>query len=276
MSLNVNILGINLGFSFEDKMVEKKMQEYLGIFEVNRTSPKHTFSIRKDTILLDGVTMDSGFSPELPIIIIIRLFVCIKNLLLREIDNYLLIHAGVVQRDGKAYIFPADGGGGKSTLVAWLFSEGCEVLSDDVGLISLKDGLIYPYPLPIKLLNPPREVITSLLKNRDIIVEHFEFSEGILYYIRYKNPPLTGCKIGSFIFPRRIKTKDVCIRPLNKKELLLRLIPHCNNLYFQSREAYSFLFKLIEKISGYEFIYGGIENLKGWSFLPTHEIQNIT
>jgi len=273
MSLNVNILGINLGFSFEDKMVEKKMQEYLGIFEVNRTSPKHTFSIRKDTILLDGVTMDSGFSPELPIIII-RLFVCIKNLLLREIDDYLLIHAGVVQRDGKAYIFPADGGGGKSTLVTWLFSEGCEVLSDELGLISLKDGLAYPYPLPIKLLNPSREIISFLLENTDIIVDRFEFSEGILYYIRYKNPPLTGCKISSFIFPRRTKTKKVCIRPLNKKELLLKLIPHCNNLYFQSREIYGFLFKLIEKVPGYELIYGGIEDLKGCSFLPTHEARN--
>ena len=273
MSLKVNILGINLGFSFEDKMLEKCLKEYLSVFEKKQTLPKHTFSVHRETILIDGKVVDSELPLAFPLLIN-RFFSWIKNLLLQEVNDYLLIHAGVVQKDGKAYIFPADGGGGKSTLVAWLFLKGCRVLSDELGLISLKDGLIYPYPLPIKLLNPPREVITSLLKNSDIIVEHFEFSEGILYYIRHKNPPLTGCEIGSFIFPRRTKTKKVCIRPLNKKELLLKLIPHCNNLYFQSREIYGFLFKLIEKVPGYELIYGGIEDLKGCSFLPTHEARN--
>ena len=201
MSLNVNILGINLGFSFEDKRIEKCLKEYLSVFEKKQNLPKHTFSVHREAILIDGKAVDPEPPFALPLLIN-RFFSWIKNLLLQEVNNYLLIHAGVVQRNGKAYIFPADGGGGKSTLVTWLFSEGCGVLSDELGFISLKDGFVYPYPLPIKLLNPPREIISFLLEDTDIIVDRFEFAEGVIYYVRYKNPPLTGCLLYTSPSPR--------------------------------------------------------------------------
>ena len=67
--------------------------------------------------------------------------------------RYLLLHAGVVERDGRALILTGESGAGKSTLAALLSLRGWRLLGDEFALLGLDDGLLWPFPRPVSLKN---------------------------------------------------------------------------------------------------------------------------
>lgn len=80
---------------------------------------------------------------------------CIAN----HAHQYLIIHAAVVEKYGKAIIFPAQPGSGKSTLSAALVSRGWRLLSDELALLSLSQQLLVPLARPINLKNESIDII---------------------------------------------------------------------------------------------------------------------
>ncbi len=75
--------------------------------------------------------------------------------------QFLMLHAGVVERDGRALILPAVPGSGKSTLTAALALRGWRLLSDEFGLVDWQTGVIHPLPRPIPLKNRSIPVIRA-------------------------------------------------------------------------------------------------------------------
>lgn len=67
--------------------------------------------------------------------------------------RYLLLHAGVVERDGRALVMTGDSGSGKSTLAAILSTRGWRLLADEFALVEPATGLIHPFPRPVSLKN---------------------------------------------------------------------------------------------------------------------------
>jgi hypothetical protein len=74
---------------------------------------------------------------------------CVAN----HAHQYLVIHAAAVAKDDRAMIMPAPPGSGKSTLCAGLVARGWRLLSDELTLISVDDGLITALPRPVSLKN---------------------------------------------------------------------------------------------------------------------------
>ncbi|SFR92940.1 Hpr(Ser) kinase/phosphatase [Mitsuaria sp. PDC51] len=67
--------------------------------------------------------------------------------------QYLLIHAAVLERGGRALLMPAPPGSGKSTLCAALAHRGWRLLSDELGLLDMSTGLVHGMARPINLKN---------------------------------------------------------------------------------------------------------------------------
>lgn len=68
------------------------------------------------------------------------------------ISSHILIHAGVVSRDGQGFILAADSMHGKSTLVLELVRRGFKFLSDEMAAIHRRDGQVYPFPRSLRVL----------------------------------------------------------------------------------------------------------------------------
>jgi HprK-related kinase A len=73
--------------------------------------------------------------------------------------QYLLLHAAVLERDGRALLLPAVPGSGKSTLAAALSLRGWRLLSDEFGLVDTETLEIIPLPRAIPLKNDSIPVI---------------------------------------------------------------------------------------------------------------------
>jgi HprK-related kinase A len=77
----------------------------------------------------------------------------------RRMNQVLLLHAGVVERDGLALVMPATPGSGKSTLTCALSLRGWRLLSDEFGAYSPAAHGFLPVLKPAALKNESIEVI---------------------------------------------------------------------------------------------------------------------
>lgn len=80
-------------------------------------------------------------------------------LLAQRLNAYLLLHAGVVARNDKALILPAEPGSGKSTLTCALHLAGWRFLSDEFGVVDPETGMVLPMLKPAALKNRSIEII---------------------------------------------------------------------------------------------------------------------
>ena len=63
----------------------------------------------------------------------------------------LFMHCAGVSKDGKAYVFPAHGGTGKTTLSLALMKMGYDLMGDDLLMVDTSNGMVHPYARPLHL-----------------------------------------------------------------------------------------------------------------------------
>lgn len=100
----------------------------------------------------------------------------------RRMNHLLLLHAGALERDGRALVMPALPGSGKSTLSAALSVRGWRLLSDEFGAFDPQAGAFRAVLKPVALKNesidairrfePQAELGPSFLKTRKGTVAH--------------------------------------------------------------------------------------------------------
>ncbi len=67
--------------------------------------------------------------------------------------RYLLLHASVVEKDGRALIMTGESGAGKSTLAALLGGRGWRLMGDEFALVDPATGLVHAFPRLVSLKN---------------------------------------------------------------------------------------------------------------------------
>lgn len=82
-----------------------------------------------------------------------------------HVNQYLKLHAAVLEKGGRALVMPGAPGAGKSTLCAALMFNGWRLLSDEHALIALDDCRLVPVCRPISLKNVSIEVIKEYAPN---------------------------------------------------------------------------------------------------------------
>ena len=86
----------------------------------------------------------------------------------RRFNNLLLLHAGVVERDGFCLVMPALPGSGKSTLTAALSLSGWRLLSDEFGALDVERGSFRPALKPAALKNDSIQVIRNFAPQAEL------------------------------------------------------------------------------------------------------------
>lgn len=177
--------------------------------------------------------------------------------------QYLIIHAGVVEKNGFAAILPAPPGSGKSTLTAGLVLSGWRLLSDELTLIDRKTGLIHPLPRPISLKNQSIPIIQKFSAGAVINRPSHDTAKGTVAHMR---PPRESVRRqhepaypGWVIFPKWLANSPATLTPRSRAETFIYLADNAFNYSHLGIDGFRVGTHLIEHCDCYDFEYSRLD-----------------
>lgn len=165
--------------------------------------------------------------------------------------QYLVLHAAVLERNGRALVMPAPSGSGKSTLCAALLFHGWRLLSDELALIDPTTGQLQPMPRAVSLKNASIEVMQAFagpaLQFGSVVHDTVKGRVG------HFAPPRASVLRGDeavlpawVVFPRFVAGSPAQMTPLSRGQTLMRLIENAFNYNVHGAAGFQALADLVQ------------------------------
>lgn len=177
--------------------------------------------------------------------------------------QYLIVHAAVLERDGRALVLPAPSGSGKSTLCAALvFSGGWRLLSDEMALLDPASGQLVPLPRPLSLKNDSIDLIRALAPAAVFGEEVHETVKGRIVHVR---PPVDAVAQaarpalpGWVILPRFVAGAPAQLEPLSRARGFIALVDNSFNYEVHGRRGFAALAGVMDRSAAFTFSYANL------------------
>ena len=176
---------------------------------------------------------------------------CIAN----RAHQYLIFHAAIVEKNGKAIILPGEPGAGKSTFCTALTQNGWSLMSDELALVSLPDGKAHPIPKPISLKNESINVISKLYPTADFGLTFLNTSKGTLSHLKAPTVSESCADIQWIIFPNYQANTSTQIIKKNKGETYASLLNNAFNHNLFGKMGFDTLNHILEDSDTMQLIY---------------------
>ncbi len=180
-----------------------------------------------------------------------------------QAHQYLIIHAAVVEKNGRAAILPAPPGSGKSTLTAGLVLSGWRLLSDELTLIDRKTGLIHPLPRPVSLKNQSIDVIRQFAPGVYINRASLDTIKGT---VAHMCPPRESVRRqhesvrpGWVIFPKWDAGATTRMTPRSQAQTFMFLAQNAFNYSHLGEDGFRVGAALIDQTLCYDFRYSKLD-----------------
>ncbi|MFK7860935.1 MAG: PqqD family peptide modification chaperone [Granulosicoccus sp.] len=165
--------GFRLSFASELPGLVHYLQQLFPLPTVSDEPLKDlTIEIYKDgdraPLVHQGKTLDTGLALTDTALKCLRE---VNGIIGREVPYSIIFHASAVARNGKAVLFPAVGGSGKTTLSAYLMAQGFLFLNDDAVPLCSESALLQPIPLSLSIKRGSWSVLDKwypALKNTEV------------------------------------------------------------------------------------------------------------
>jgi len=176
--------------------------------------------------------------------------------------QFLILHAAVLERGGRALILPAPSGSGKSTLCAALAFAGWRLLSDELALVSPADGRVVPNPRPVSLKNESIEVIRRFAPQVRFGSRVEETAKGVVAHfaapadaVRAAGRPALP---GWIVLPRYVAGAPALLQPLERARAFIALIENAFNYDVFGSEGFELLGSVVDRSRAFTFEYGDL------------------
>ena len=176
--------------------------------------------------------------------------------------QYLIIHAAVLEKQGRALILPGVPGAGKSTLTAILSGRGgWRLLSDELALVQVSSGLLHPNPRPVSLKNTSIDIVRQAVPDaifsapvRDTLkgtVAHMRPSPDSL--LRADEPAVPGL----IVFPRYGSGQVAKLTRLGRGEAFMKMADNSFNYSILGVSGFETMAGLLDRCDCFEYPNGG-------------------
>ena len=177
--------------------------------------------------------------------------------------HLLMLHSAVVERGGKAILFPAWPGHGKSTLCTALIHSGWRLLSDEFGLVRPEDGMLLPIPRLIPLKNESIGVIKRFRPEAVIGPSFHGTRKGTVAHVR---PPVESIKRAQepaqprwLVFPRWVAESPLSLESIPKSQAFLMVATNAFNYEVLDQTAFRLVAEMVENCDCYSLRYSNLD-----------------
>lgn len=178
-------------------------------------------------------------------------------------NQYLMLHAGVVEKGGRAVVLPAWPGSGKSTLCAALCHRGWRLLSDEFALLRPADGALIPLPRLIALKNDSIAVIRRFAPDAVLGPEYPKTRKGTVAHLRPPRESIEradeAARAAWVIFPNYERGAKLRLLPLPKERAFLKLSGNSFNYEFIGLRGFEAASALIDACDCHLFRYDDLD-----------------
>jgi HprK-related kinase A len=176
---------------------------------------------------------------------------------------YLLLHAGVVERGGRAIVMPALPGSGKSTLTAALTLRGFRLLSDEFGVVRLRDARLLRMLRPLALKNESIDVIARFEPSAVIGPRFPKTHKGTVAHLAPQPSHIDArheiAHPTLVVFPRFDPSAGVELEPVKKTRAFARLAVNSFNYHALGPDGFDALGQLVDESSCWQLRYGDLD-----------------
>ena len=176
---------------------------------------------------------------------------------------FLMLHAAVLERNGRALLLPAAPGDGKTTLCAGLSHRGWRTLSDEFGLVRPDTIEMLPIPRPMALKNDSIDIIRQFAPDAYIGPATPNTRKGTVAHLK----PTTGSIArqtetaipAMIVFPRWVAGADFSLQEVSKGEGFMRIATNAFNYELLGEPAFRTVRDIVSCARCYRLIYSDLE-----------------
>lgn len=177
--------------------------------------------------------------------------------------RYLIVHAAVIERAGHALILPAPPGSGKSTLCAALIHAGWRLLSDELTLIDMRDGMIHALCRPVSLKNESIAVIQRFAPAARFSRVTCDTAKGSVAHMQVPAAQLaqvgTAARARWIVYPQFARGAATAMTPRRRGLALVDLARNAFNFRLQGEAGFERLGELVRGCDTLDFRYSDLD-----------------
>lgn len=178
--------------------------------------------------------------------------------------SYLVIHAAVVEKNGQAAILPAPPGSGKSTLCAALVHNGWRLLSDELAMVRLSDGMVEPLPRPISLKNASIGIIGEYVEGTVFSRLVSDTVKGTVAHLKAPRASVARAADSAVpawvVFPKYEAGSAPVLAPLGRAGAFMQLAANSFNYTVLGQAGFDTLGGIIDRSQCYSFTYSSLDD----------------
>ena len=177
--------------------------------------------------------------------------------------QYLMLHAGAVEKNGHVLLLPASPGSGKSTLSVALNQRGWRLFSDEFALVKPYENTIVPFPRLIPLKNDSIPVIREFAPDVRIGPTFPKTRKGDVAHVQPTQDSIERsdetAQARWIIFPQYAAHAELTLKPLAKERAFLKLTANSFNYELLGLCGFETFGTLIDACDCYLFQYSDLD-----------------
>lgn len=177
----------------------------------------------------------------------------------------LIAHAAVLEKNGRAVIFPAAPGSGKSTLSAYMAFNGWNLYSDELAIIDLVSGEVAPMFRPMCLKNQSIELVRKWFPEAVMTEIARDTQKGDVAHLKalswQQYQSLSSVSIAGIVFPQYRANVSLVVEKMQQLDAFQQLCSQTFNYNIVGRPGFDTIGALIHDTQQYTITYNDLADV---------------